>query len=168
MCCAAVPGEGSPSGQVRYPVRRRFAKLHDTAYGQCVNTGTSPFRRRSRPSTSVPATKCWFLPTPGRARWGRCCSSMRCPCSSMSIPNLLHGCPGRRGGHHIENPCHPARALRHAFADMDALPEIARKHSLKIVKTAPTLTEANGAAKERARSATWSLQLPVQQAHYLR
>src|SRR5271154_1260877 len=112
-----------------------FAKLHDAAYGQCVNTGTVAIQAALkaidiRPGDEVLVPAYTWEGTVGPVLLVN------------AVPVFVDVDP--------ESYCMDARAAEAAitektrailpvhlgmrFADMDALPEIARKHSLKIVE----------------------------------
>ena len=70
---------------------------------------------------------------------------------------------------YAENQGHPASASGMRFADMDALQEIARKHSLKIVEEC----ELAHGGKWRGQGAgsmgdLGAFSFPIEQAHHLR
>ena len=50
-----------------------FARLHDTAYGQCVNTGTVAIQAALKAIDIRPGDEVLVPLIPGKARWDRFC-----------------------------------------------------------------------------------------------
>jgi dTDP-4-amino-4,6-dideoxygalactose transaminase len=112
-----------------------FAKLHDTAYGQCVNTGTVAIQAALKAIGIQPGDEVLVPAYTWEGTVGPVLLVNAVPVFVDVDPETY--CMDAAAAEAAITPKTRAILPVHLgmrFADMDALPQIARKHSLKIVE----------------------------------
>ena len=112
-----------------------FAKLHDTTYGQCVNTGTVAIQAALKAIDIRPGDEVLVPAYTWEGTVGPVLLINAVPVFVDVDPDTY--CMDAGAAEAAITPKTRAILPVHLgmrFADMDALPEIARKHSLKIVE----------------------------------
>src|SRR5271168_2886209 len=112
-----------------------FAKLHDTTYGQCVNTGTVAIQAALKAVGIRPGDEVLVPAYTWEGTVGPVLLVNAVPVFVDVDPDTY--CMDAKAAEAAITPKTRAILPVHLgmrFADMDALPEIARKHSLKIVE----------------------------------
>ncbi len=112
-----------------------FAKLHDTTYGQCVNTGTVAIQAALKAIDIRPGDEVLVPAYTWEGTVGPVLLVNAVPVFVDVDPDTY--CMDATAAEAAITPKTRAILPVHLgmrFADMDALPEIARKHSLKIVE----------------------------------
>jgi dTDP-4-amino-4,6-dideoxygalactose transaminase len=147
-----------------------FAKLHDATYGQCVNTGTVAIQAALKAIDIRPGDEVLVPAYTWEGTVGPVLLVNAVPVFVDVDPETY--CMDAAAAEAAITPKTKAILPVHLgmrFADMDALPEIARKHSLKIIEDCAHAHGGKWQGQGRGLDGRpGSFQLPIEQAHHLR